>query len=158
MDLLRCSWLNVCIMLRYLLGYSRSAGWPKFKYWRNILAFQDRDLTCVECNQTFVFSADDQQYHEDKGYTNEPKRCPNCRQARRANRGGVGGGGGFGGGGGGGGFGGGMRREMHPVVCAECGKDTEVPFRPRGDRPVYCSDCFSQQRGSSGGGGSYGRY
>ena len=88
-----------------------------------VSSFQDRDLTCVECNQTFVFTADDQQYHSDKGYTNEPKRCPSCRQARRANRGFDGGAGG--GGGGGGGFGG-MRREMHPAVCAECGKDTEV--------------------------------
>ncbi len=104
------------------------------------MAFQDRDLTCVECNQPFVFTADDQQYHADKGYTNEPKRCPSCRAARRANRG----------------YGGGFNsgpREMHPVVCAECGIDTEVPFRPRGDRPVYCSDCFSKQR--SGGGGSF---
>ena len=116
------------------------------------MAFQDRDLTCVECNQTFVFSADDQQYHADKGYTNEPKRCPSCRASRRANRGGgFGGGSGFGGGG----FGG--PREMHPAVCAQCGKDTEVPFRPRGDRPVYCSDCYSQQRdrGSTGGGSSF---
>ncbi len=118
------------------------------------MAFQDRDLSCVECNQTFVFSADDQQYHADKGYTNEPKRCPSCRASRRANRGGgFGGGGGGGFGGGGGGFGG--PREMHPAVCAQCGKDTEVPFRPRGDRPVYCSDCSSQQRdqGGAGGGG-----
>lgn len=111
------------------------------------VAFQDRDLACVECNQTFVFTADDQQYHSEKGYTNEPKRCPTCRASRRANRG-------FGGGGGGG-FSSGPR-EMHPAVCAQCGKDTEVPFRPRGDRPVYCSDCFSQQRSGSGsGGGSY---
>ena len=124
--------------------------------------FQDRDLTCVECSQTFVFSADDQSYHQEKGYTNEPKRCPSCRSARRANRGYDGGGGG----GGGGGFGGGMQREMHAVVCAQCGKDTEVPFRPRGDRPVYCSDCYRQQRdsagsgsgSSSGGGRSYNRY
>ncbi len=104
------------------------------------MAFSDRDLTCVECNQSFVFSADDQQYHADKGYTNEPKRCPSCRQARRSNRGD-----------GGGGFGGGMRREMHPAVCAECGKDTEVPFLPREDRPVYCGDCFRQQRERTGG-------
>ena len=112
------------------------------------VSFQDRDLSCMECNQTFVFTADDQQYHSEKGYTNEPKRCPTCRASRRANRG-------FGGGGGGGGFSSGPR-EMHPAVCAQCGKDTEVPFRPRGDRPVYCSDCFSQQRSGSGGGGGGG--
>ncbi len=108
------------------------------------MVFQDRDLTCVECNQTFVFSADDQQYHADKGYTNEPKRCPSCRQTRRASRGYDGGG-----------FGGGMRREMHSVTCAECGKDAEVPFLPRGDRPVYCDDCFRQRRDRQPDGGSY---
>lgn len=101
------------------------------------MAFQDRNLTCVECNQSFVFTADDQQYHSEKGYTNEPKRCPACRQARRGSRG----------------FDGGMRREMHPAVCAECGKDTEVPFRPTGERPVYCSDCYRQQAPRDGGGG-----
>ena len=114
------------------------------------MAFQDRNLTCVECNQSFVFTADDQQYHSDKGYTNEPKRCPTCRQARRSNRGYDGGMGG----GGGGGFGG-ARREMHPAVCAECGKDTEVPFRPTGERPVYCSDCYRQMSPRGGSGQSY---
>ncbi len=114
------------------------------------MVFQERDLTCVECNQTFVFSADDQQYHADKGYTNEPKRCPSCRQSRRASRGYDGGGGG--------GFGGGMRREMHSVTCAECGKDAEVPFLPRGDRPVYCDDCFRQRRDRQPDRGSSYRY
>ena len=89
------------------------------------------------CGTSFAFSADDQQYHAEKGFANEPKRCPSCRSNRRA-----GGGGGYGGGGGGG------RREMHPAVCANCGKNTEVPFQPRGDRPVYCSDCFSKQPSS----------
>ncbi len=94
------------------------------------MSFEDKNLTCVECNTTFVFSADDQSFHAQKGYT-DPKRCPDCRSARRA------------GGGGGGGYGG--AREMHPAVCAQCNKDTEVPFRPSGDRPVYCSDCFSKR-------------
>ena len=102
--------------------------------------YEDRTLSCMECNQSFTFSADDQAYHAEKGYTNEPKRCPACRQAKRAQRNGDS----FGGGGGGGGYDRGPR-EMHPVVCAECGKDTTVPFRPRGDRPVYCSDCFRRQ-------------
>ena len=93
--------------------------------------FQDRNITCVECSQDFAFSADDQQYHSERGYS-DPKRCPSCRAARRAQ------------GGGGGGYGGGAR-EMQPAVCAQCGKDTEVPFRPSGDRPVYCSDCFSKR-------------
>lgn len=106
------------------------------------MSFQDKDLTCSDCGTTFVFSADDQQYHSEKGYTNEPKRCPSCRSARRAG----GGGGGYGGGGRSGGYGG--PREMFPATCAQCGKETQVPFQPRGDRPVYCSDCFSKQPSS----------
>lgn len=39
--------------------------------------------------------------------------------------------------------GGDERREMFKAVCAECGKPCEVPFRPSGDRPVYCKDCFA---------------
>ena len=106
------------------------------------MVFQERTLTCAECGSSFIFSVDDQQYHAEKGYTNEPKRCPACRQARRSERGG----------GMGGGFGGGMDRQMYPVVCAQCGKDAQVPFQPRGDRPVYCGDCYSQQRDRSGTG------
>ncbi len=103
--------------------------------------YQDKTLNCQECNAAFTFSADDQQYHAEKGFTNEPKRCPTCRANRRTS----GGGGSYGGGSG---YGGGQR-EMHPAVCAQCGKDTQVPFLPRGDKPVYCSDCFSKQPSSS---------
>jgi len=113
------------------------------------MSFQDKDLTCQDCGATFVFTAEDQQYHSEKGYTNEPKRCPNCRAARR-DTGGGGRGGGYGGGGGGGYSRG--PREMHPATCAQCGKETEVPFRPSGDRPVYCSDCFSKRPQQSSGG------
>jgi len=106
------------------------------------VVFQERSLTCVECNASFVFSVEDQSYHAEKGYTNEPKRCTACRDVRRAERrGGMGGG-----------YGGGMNRQMHPITCAQCGKDAEVPFLPRGDRPVYCSDCYDQQRSSTAGG------
>jgi CxxC-x17-CxxC domain-containing protein len=122
------------------------------------VSYQDRELTCVECGQPFTFSADDQSYHAQRGFTNDPKRCPSCREARRQSRdgGSYGSSGGYGGGGGGGG-GGYSSRPMYDVVCASCGKQTQVPFQPRGDRPVYCSDCYSQQGGgsrSSYGGGS----
>jgi CxxC-x17-CxxC domain-containing protein len=116
------------------------------------MTYQDRTLSCQECGQSFNFSADDQAFHADKGFTNEPKRCPTCRQARRNERGNTGFGGG--GGGGGGGFDRGPR-EMFPAVCAECGKDTMVPFQPRNGRPVYCSDCFSRQNQGSSGRGRY---
>jgi CxxC-x17-CxxC domain-containing protein len=118
--------------------------------------YQDQQLTCVECGREFTDTADDQGYRAERGYTNTPRRCPDCRAARRAGGGGGGGysSGGYGGGGGGG-YGG--SRPMFDVVCASCGKETQVPFQPRGDRPVYCSDCFSRQGGGGGGGGGGGR-
>jgi len=94
--------------------------------------YTDKNLTCVDCGAEFTFSAEDQEYHASRGFTNEPKRCPDCRQARKAERGGGGGGGS-------------SQRQMYPAVCAECGQNTEVPFEPRGDRPVYCLDCFSMR-------------
>jgi CxxC-x17-CxxC domain-containing protein len=114
--------------------------------------FTDKTLACVDCGVDFIFSADDQEFHASRGFTNEPKRCPDCRRARKSTRGdGGGGGGGYGGGGGGGGYSSGPR-QMYPAKCAQCGRDTEVPFQPRGDRPVYCRDCFQQQQPSGGGG------
>ena len=107
------------------------------------MAISDKDLTCRDCGAVFTFTAGEQEFFNSKGFTNEPSRCPACRSTRR-NQGGGGGFGGGGGGGGGGGYGG--PREMHPAVCAQCGIDTEVPFLPRGDKPVYCSDCFSSMR------------
>ena len=112
------------------------------------MVFQERTLTCVECAASFPFTVEDQRFHAERGYTNEPKRCPNCREARRSERRTYGGGGG-----GGGGYGG-AARQMYPVTCARCGKDAEVPFLPRGDRPVYCDDCFRQMRDSGGTGAS----
>ncbi len=94
------------------------------------MAISDKSLTCVECGQGFTFTVGEQEFFASKGFTNEPSRCPQCRAARRSQQGGAGG------------FDK-PAREMHPAVCAQCGTDTMVPFRPRGDRPVYCSDCFS---------------
>ena len=104
------------------------------------MAYTDKSLTCVECSTEFTFSAEDQEYYASRGFQNEPKRCPSCRQARKAGR--------EGGGGSRGGYGSG-ERQMYPVVCADCGQQTEVPFQPRGDRPVYCRDCFSKRSPAS---------
>ncbi|MDP2661831.1 MAG: zinc-ribbon domain containing protein [Dehalococcoidia bacterium] len=103
------------------------------------MSFQEKTLTCQDCGKPFAFTVEEQEFHAQKGFTNLPKRCPDCRNARREERGQGGGRGGFGQ----------SRREMYPVTCAQCGKQTEVPFQPRGDRPVYCSDCYSKQAGQS---------
>lgn len=105
-------------------------------------SFTDKSITCVECGQSFVFSASEQETYQQRGFTNEPKRCPPCRSARKV-QGGMAGArrGSFGGGGRGG------SGERFSAVCAECGKEASLPFKPRGDRPVYCAECFRSRRG-----------
>jgi len=93
------------------------------------VAFQDKTLQCSDCGNSFTFSSAEQEFFQSKGYTNEPKRCPACRQARKTER-----------------TGGAKTRQMFAAVCAECGKETEVPFEPREGRPVYCSECFNKNR------------
>ena len=100
------------------------------------MTYQDRTLHCVECDSDFIFSVDDQEYHASKGFENDPKRCNPCRERRKADRVPSSG------------YGSRPPREMHTVVCAQCGKDAQVPFKPTGDRPVYCSDCFNRNRPS----------
>jgi CxxC-x17-CxxC domain-containing protein len=117
------------------------------------VSYTDRTLTCADCGTTFTFSADDQSYHAQKGFTNEPKRCPTCRAAKREQRGESRSGGGYSSGGGYGG-----QRELFSATCASCGQEARVPFEPRGDKPVYCSDCFRSQQGASSGGSSRGSY
>jgi CxxC-x17-CxxC domain-containing protein len=111
-----------------------------------LYAYADKTLMCADCNQEFSFSASEQQFYADRQFS-EPRRCPSCRAVRKASRGESSGsyGGGSYGGGGGGGYGGGQR-EMFTATCASCGRDAQVPFRPTGAKPVYCSDCFTSRR------------
>ena len=109
------------------------------------MSFQEKSIQCSDCGATFTFSAEEQEQFASRGYTNEPKRCPSCRQARKAQQNGNSGNSGnsynrndsYG-----------YRpqRQMFPVKCSECGKDTEVPFEPTNGRPVYCSDCYRKVR------------
>jgi CxxC-x17-CxxC domain-containing protein len=121
----------------------------------------DTTLTCRDCGQAFTFTAGEQEFYASRGFS-EPSRCPDCRAARKAERGGGGGGGGYSSGGGGyssgGGAGAAGPRRMFQATCSSCGNVAEVPFQPRGDKPVYCSDCFEKQGAGrrGGGGGGYG--
>ena len=97
------------------------------------MEFQDRILSCVDCGTEFIWTAGEQQFFADKNFKNEPKRCKSCK-AKRASRPAVGAS---------------MPRERVETTtnCSACGKETKVPFQPRGDKPVYCSDCFETVRG-----------
>ncbi len=94
----------------------------------------DRTLTCQACGAEFPFTAEEQEFFQSKGFQ-EPKKCKPCRQAAKAQRQG-------------GGYGR-QERQLYDVQCAACGQMTQVPFRPKGDRPVYCKPCYSDQAGGS---------
>jgi CxxC-x17-CxxC domain-containing protein len=99
----------------------------------------DKSLTCKDCGANFVFTESEQAFFHEKGYTNDPTRCPDCRAARKQSRGHDDNRGGYQSN---------QRneREMFSAVCAACGKQTTVPFKPTNDRPVFCRDCFQSRR------------
>ena len=138
----------------------------------------DRTISCVDCGTEFVFTAGEQEFYAQRGFTESPKRCASCRARKKAQRHGDGysaagqGGGSYDSYGSGGSYGGAYggasaasytgysggypgtaphlrerpQREMFDAVCAECGGNARVPFRPSGARPVYCSNCFQSKR------------
>ncbi len=96
--------------------------------------FEDKTLVCKDCGNEFVFSAGEQEFYAEKGFENEPLRCKDCRIARknamRNNNG---------------------QRVYYDAVCADCGGPAKIPFEPRDDRPVYCSECFAKRKSSESG-------
>ena len=98
--------------------------------------FQDKTLVCKDCGKDFIWTASEQKFYQEKGFENSPVRCPDCRALKKA-RMNEGRGGGMGG-----------PRESFEITCANCGKSDTVPFKPRGDRPVLCRDCFRKQKQS----------
>ena len=124
--------------------------------------YNDKNLTCADCGQEFVFTASEQDFYAQRGFT-EPRRCPSCRASRKAARNAEGGGSSYGGYGAGGGYSAGgsqLRRQSAataPAIAdrARCSprparpaaRRPRCPFRPTSGKPVYCSDCFRTQRG-----------
>lgn len=95
------------------------------------MTYQDKNLSCKECGAEFAFTASEQSFYAEKGFQNEPSRCPECRAARKAQNNGRSNNGGFR-----------QQREMFDATCSECGVETQVPFKPTAGKPVYCRDCF----------------
>ena len=108
----------------------------------------DAELTCIDCGEIYLFSADDQNYYRSKGYSS-PVRCRPCRKAHKA-----------------------LKEAAaqqgaspqasedinttesvpsaqtgYPAICSKCGHPTTVPFEPRGDRPITCRDCYRRDGG-----------
>ena len=111
------------------------------------MSYTDKTLACSDCGESFVFTAGEQEFHASKGFTREPRRCPNCRRLKKQQNG-EGGGGGF--------NANRPPRQLFDATCASCGKEAKVPFEPRGDRPVYCSDCFQPQPRTLSSSGGFG--
>jgi len=108
------------------------------------MSYTDKQITCHDCGTIFTFSVKEQEQFASIGRFNAPKRCADCRAKRKPatsksesvvpiimpgniNYGSA-------------------PRRMFAVKCSSCGKDTQVPFEPRPDRPVYCYDCFRKTR------------
>lgn len=98
----------------------------------------DQSITCSDCQAEFVFTSSEQEFYQQKGFS-APRRCKSCRAAAKAARGDSGASssrpamGGRG-----------PARQMYDVTCAACGVETQVPFKPSGEKPVYCRDCFKR--------------
>ena len=88
--------------------------------------YEDETLVCEDCGKEFVFTAGEQEFYAEKGLVNKPKRCPECRHQRRKNNR--------------------RKRKMYDAVCAKCGAQTQVPFRPTEGREVLCKDCYKQMQ------------
>ena len=89
--------------------------------------FEDKTLTCKDCGAPFTFTAGEQEFYQEKGFTNEPLRCQHCRvEHKRQIR---------------------ANRVMHEGTCSGCGGPATVPFKPTQDRPIFCSDCYEKQNG-----------
>lgn len=85
----------------------------------------DQQLTCRDCGATFTFTEGEQEFFATRNLS-APQRCKACRSARKDER--I------------------QTRQMHDAVCAQCGAQCQVPFKPRpqeeGGRPVLCKDCY----------------
>jgi CxxC-x17-CxxC domain-containing protein len=106
----------------------------------------DETLRCRDCGREFVFTTGEQKFFEERGLMHKPSRCPECRAARKGMASGAS-------------YSGERApRQMYSATCSNCGQEARVPFQPRGDKPVYCSDCFQQMGGGARAGSGSGGY
>lgn len=86
--------------------------------------YQDKTLICKDCGQEFLFTAGEQEFYESRGLTNQPGRCKACRSAKKGSQ----------------------ARQYHDAICSVCNGPARLPFVPKNDKPVYCSNCFTSQK------------
>lgn len=90
------------------------------------MPFEDKNLICKDCGRTFVWTAGEQEFFQQKGLLNPPARCPEDRQKRKKERtaGDL------------------VGQKMYSVVCSNCGDKDEVPFEIKDPSSILCADCF----------------
>lgn len=93
---------------------------------------EDTNIHCIDCGKDFVWTSGEQMFFRDKGLTNPPKRCRDCKQAKNdrlnailsSQESGI------------------KQKIEVAVYCASCNGYTTVPFYPSQGRPVYCRSCY----------------
>lgn len=95
-----------------------------------MIEVRDQQLECTKCGRTFTFTAAEAQSFLDRGLTNAPKKCPECRAKERARK---------------------EQKVRTTVHCVTCNTAFEVPFQPATNtngqliRPLYCIEHFEQR-------------
>jgi len=85
--------------------------------------YQEEKLICEGCGCEFAFSVGEQEFFAQRGLTNKPKRCPECRKARKQER----------------------RKKLYDAVCSKCAVPTKVPFKPIEGKDLFCRDCSKSE-------------
>ena len=94
------------------------------------MELEQKNIICLECHNAFAFSVGEQEFFKNRGLSHEPKRCPDCRVLMRMRRLGK------------------STALAARISCTACGQPATLPFQPKGDKPLYCSACFIQNRWS----------
>ncbi len=90
--------------------------------------FSDKRLICRDCGEEFVFTAGEQEFYAQRGFTKAPQRCYSCRKRRKHSTDDN-------------------TTVLYEIVCAKCGEIEQIPFEPKHNRPVYCGKCYREMKG-----------
>lgn len=83
----------------------------------------DKQLTCSDCGNEFVFTEKEAAYNQIRGFLSVPKRCKDCRRIRRLGKG----------------------ANAYPIICGDCGRKVNVNFEPKGYKDIYCTSCYEKR-------------
>lgn len=88
--------------------------------------FTDKTITCQHCRQSFVFTAFQQEFFEQKGYTKQMSLCKSCRAKIKKDPLLM------------------DKAVLHPASCSDCGRPVVVKFIPGKEQLIYCKTCYEK--------------